>query len=99
MPTKKGIHLRLQRMRLKNIPTLILLLQITLSPFAPLAARANANAMKETGGETVEPAEETGAAEKRGLRFRLSEGAEAEERGPRPAAAQAAKLSEAETAR
>jgi alpha-2-macroglobulin len=87
-------------MRLKKIPALILLLQIILSPFAPLAARANDNAMKETGGETVEPAEETGAAEKRGLRFRLSEGAEAEERrAPRPAAAQAAKLSEAETAR
>ena len=87
-------------MRLKNIPALILLLQLILSPFAPLAARANANAMNETSGETFEAAEETGAAEKRGLRFRLSEGAESDERrGPRPPAARAEKLSDAETAR
>ncbi len=87
-------------MRLKNIPALILLLQLILSPFAPLAARANANAMNETGADTYDPAEEAGAAEKKGLRFRLSEGAEPDERqAPRAPAAQATKLSEAETAR
>ena len=64
-------------MRLKNIPALILLFQLILNPFAPLAARANESAMSET---TYEPGQESGAAEKKGLRFRLSEGAEAAER-------------------
>ena len=91
----------LHRMRLKNIPVLILLLQLILSPCAPLAARADTNSMNETSGDTYDAAaEETGAAEKKGLRFRLSEGVEADERrGPRPPAPQAAKLSDADTAR
>src|SRR3712207_4241320 len=84
-------------MRLKNILALILLFQLLLNPFAPLAARANESAMSET---IYEPGQETGAAERKGLRFRLSEGAEAAERpAARPPAAQAEKLSEAETAR
>jgi uncharacterized protein YfaS (alpha-2-macroglobulin family) len=87
-------------MRLKNIPALILLLQLTVSPFAPLAARANESAMSETSVDAYDPAQEAGAAEKKGLRFRLSEGAEASERtAPRPPAAKAEKLSEAESAR
>ncbi len=87
-------------MRLKNIPALILLLQIIVSPFAPLGARANANAMNEGGREASEAAQEAGAVEKKGLRFRLSEGAEqSEAAGPRAPAAPAVKLSEAETAR
>ncbi|HEX8351506.1 MAG TPA: hypothetical protein VF611_01175, partial [Pyrinomonadaceae bacterium] len=87
-------------MRLKNIPALILLLQIVLGPFAPLGARANPNAMNETGRDVYEPAEGAGSAEREGLRFRLSEGAERDERqGARAPAAQAVKLSEWETAR
>src|SRR5688572_21811439 len=87
-------------MRLKNIIVPVLLFQLVLSPFAPIAARANANAAGETDGAYETAAEEGGAAERRGLRFRLSEGAERDEAaGPRPPAAQAVKLSEAETAR
>jgi uncharacterized protein YfaS (alpha-2-macroglobulin family) len=88
-------------MRVKNTPTLILLLQLILNPFAPLAARANENAMSETSVDAYEPAQGAGdAAEKKGLSFRLSEGAEAAERAaPQLPAAQASKLSEAETAR
>ncbi|MBV9928100.1 MAG: hypothetical protein JOZ96_23985 [Acidobacteria bacterium] len=84
-------------MRLKNTPALILLLQLLLNPFAPLAARADTNAMNET---SVDAAEEAGAAERQGLRFRLSEGAEAAERPEaRPPAAKAEKLSDSEAAR
>ncbi|MET0624258.1 MAG: alpha-2-macroglobulin family protein [Pyrinomonadaceae bacterium] len=87
-------------MRLKNIPALILLFQIILSPLAPLGARANSNAMSESDGDVYEAAEEAGAVERKGLRFRLSEGAEqAEAAGPRAPAAPAVKLSQAETAR
>jgi hypothetical protein len=88
-------------MRLKNIPAFILLFQLLLNPLVPLAARAEANAMSETSVDASEPAGESGgAAERKGLRFRLSEGAEeGEKAGPRAAAAPAVKLSEAETAR
>jgi uncharacterized protein YfaS (alpha-2-macroglobulin family) len=87
-------------MRLKNIPALILLLQLVAAPFAPLVARASPEVLREMKETTYEPAEEAGAAEKRGLRFRLSEGAEqAEKPGTRTAAAQTVKLSESETAR
>src|SRR4051794_6914585 len=87
-------------MRLKNIPAFILLFQLLLNPFAPLAARADTNAMRETSVDAYEPAEEAGAAEKKGLRFRLSEGAEAGEKPEaRPPAPKAEKLSEAEAAR
>ncbi|MFL6332226.1 MAG: DUF6049 family protein [Pyrinomonadaceae bacterium] len=87
-------------MRLKNIPAFILLFQLLLNPFAPLAARADTNAMRETSVDASEPAEEAGAAEKKGLRFRLSEGAEAGEKPEaRPPAPKAEKLSEAEAAR
>ncbi|MBV8858151.1 MAG: hypothetical protein JOZ02_14565 [Acidobacteria bacterium] len=82
-------------MRLKNAPAFILLFQLLLSPFAPLAARAETNAMNET---SVDAAEES--AETKGLSFRLSEGAEQAERPEaRPPAAKAEKLSEAEAAR
>ncbi|MCA1619216.1 MAG: hypothetical protein LC795_07875 [Acidobacteria bacterium] len=85
-------------MRLKNIPALILSLQFILAPLAPSGARANTNAMNET--VAAETAEDGGTTVKKGLRFRLSEGAEqAEAAGPRAPAAQATKLSEAETAR
>ncbi|MFL6254939.1 MAG: hypothetical protein ACJ74T_07940 [Pyrinomonadaceae bacterium] len=43
-------------MRLKNIPALILLLQLILNPFAPLAARARTNTMNETSVDAYEPA-------------------------------------------
>ena len=88
-------------MKLQKTLVLLLLFQLLLNPFAPLAARAGTDAMSETNASTYEPAQGTaGAAEKRGLRFRLSEGAEAAERpAARPAAAKAEKLSEAETAR
>ncbi|MET0650425.1 MAG: DUF6049 family protein [Pyrinomonadaceae bacterium] len=57
--------------------------------------------MSETSVDAYEPAQGAGeAAERKGLRFRLSEGAEAAEgSAPRPPAAQAAKLSEAEAER
>src|SRR5215208_5006540 len=88
-------------MRLKNTPALILLLQLIVSPLTPPAARAGTNAVTGTNVDAYEPAQEAGgAAEKKGLRFRLSEGAEASERAaPRPPAAKAEKLSEAESAR
>jgi hypothetical protein len=87
-------------MRLKHTPALILLFQLLLNPLAPLAARANEGAMSETSVEAYEPGQEPGAAERKGLRFRLSEGAEAAERpAARPPAAKAEKLSDAESAR
>ena len=88
-------------MRLKNTPAFILLFQLLLNPFAPLAARAAASATNEAGVEAYGQAEGPGGADERtGLRFRLSEGAEAAERpGERPPAAKAEKLSEAESAR
>jgi uncharacterized protein YfaS (alpha-2-macroglobulin family) len=91
-------------MRLKNIPALLLLIQLILGPFAPLAARANSNAMNDTDGNIYDSEEETGtggvAAEEKGLRFRLSEGTEQSEKPePRATMAPATKLSEGETAR
>jgi alpha-2-macroglobulin len=84
----------------KNIPALILLLQLLLNPLTPLATRAYTSDMRETNFDVYKPAEESGTVEKKGLRFRLSEGAEAaEQAAPRPPAAKAEKLSEAETAR
>lgn len=88
-------------MRLKNIPAFILLLQLIVSPLAPLAVRAETNAMTESSVDAYEPGQDAGgAAEKKGLRFRLSEGTEEAERAaPRPPSAKAEKLSEAESAR
>ncbi|HEX8336840.1 MAG TPA: DUF6049 family protein, partial [Pyrinomonadaceae bacterium] len=88
-------------MRFKNTPALILLFQLILNPLVPLAARADTKAVGEAGVGAYGPAQGSGdAAEKTGLSFRLSEGAEAAERPEaRPPAAQASKLSEAETAR
>ncbi|MDT7688710.1 MAG: alpha-2-macroglobulin [Acidobacteriota bacterium] len=91
-------------MRLKNIPALILLLQLVLNPFAPLAARAGTDALKETRASVHEAEDETGAGDdaavKKGLRFRLSEGAEqSEQTAAQATPARAVKLSEAETAR
>jgi uncharacterized protein YfaS (alpha-2-macroglobulin family) len=92
-----------RKMRLKNISALILLLQLILGPFASLAAQANSDAMNNANGKVFDAEEETGAggaAEKKGLRFRLSEGVEQSERAaPQPTVAAAEKLSEAETAR
>ncbi|HEX8723196.1 MAG TPA: hypothetical protein VF736_21440, partial [Pyrinomonadaceae bacterium] len=88
-------------MRLKNTPALILLLQMILGPLAPPAAHAGAGVAKDGGEAMYEVTEEAGgAADAKGLRFRLSEGAEESGRAePRARAAQATKLSESETAR
>ncbi|MDT5158258.1 MAG: alpha-2-macroglobulin [Acidobacteriota bacterium] len=91
-------------MRLKNIPALILLLQLILGPFSHLAVGARTDTVKDTEETMYNDEGETdaggGALEKKGLRFHLSEGAEqTEKQGPRPAVAPATKLSEAETAR
>src|SRR2546423_1055237 len=90
-------------MRLKNIPALLLTLQLTLGTLVPLAPTAHAKGMNDAAGNSGDA---VGAAavgetnEKKGLRFRLSEGAEqTEARAPQPAAAPATKLSDSETAR
>ena len=90
-------------MRLKNIPALLLTLQLTLVPLVPLAPAAHAKGMNDAAGNSRDA---VGAAavgetnEKKGLRFRLSEGAEqTEARAPQASVAQAVKLSESETAR
>ena len=89
-------------MRLKNVPALILILQLILGPFTPFAQKTYATNMNDTAegnngdADSVAPDEET----PKGLRFHLSEGAEQAERpAPRPAVAPATKLSEGETAR
>jgi alpha-2-macroglobulin len=88
-------------MRLKNTPALILLIQLLLNPFAPMAARANAVRTAESEESMVEASDEKGGtAAKKGLQFRLSEGVEQSERAaPAANVARVEKLSEAETAR
>ncbi|HWW74548.1 MAG TPA: Ig-like domain-containing protein, partial [Pyrinomonadaceae bacterium] len=87
-------------MRLKNTPALILLIQLLLNPFAPLAARAGAVRAAESEVSMAEAVDEQGGASaKKGLQFRLSEGVEQSERVEPASVAPAEKLSEAETAR
>src|SRR5215213_93949 len=86
-------------MRPKNIAALFLTLQLLISPFTQPAQRVYAKGMNEDA--TQEDDDGTrGAQERKGLSFRLSEGAE--ESGaaaPRPSPARAEKLSDSETAR
>src|SRR5215212_8510855 len=85
-------------MRLKNIAALFLTLQLLISPFTQPAQRVYAKGMNEDA--TQEDDDARGAQERKGLSFRLSEGAE--ESGPaapRPSPARAEKLSDSETAR
>jgi hypothetical protein len=84
-------------MRLKKIFALFLILQLTISPFTQPAQRVYAKGMNEEAQDTDDA---QGASERKGLSFRLSEGAE--ESGasaPRPTPARAEKLSEADTTR
>ena len=88
-------------MRLKNITALFLTLQILFGPFTQPARSVYAKGMNE---ETrTDAADEDGAQAaqaRKGLSFRLSEGAEESgANAPRPAPARAEKLSEADTAR
>ncbi|HVF44015.1 MAG TPA: DUF6049 family protein [Pyrinomonadaceae bacterium] len=89
-------------MRLKKITILFLILQLLVSPFTQPARRAYAKGMNEDSTAAGGPAQDDdgGAQARKGLSFRLSEGAE--ESGaaaPRPSPARAEKLSDAETAR
>jgi uncharacterized protein YfaS (alpha-2-macroglobulin family) len=89
-------------MRLKNIPALILILQFTLGSFTPFAPKTYGTNMNDTAEENNGGADSAAPDEKtpKGLRFRLSEGAEqSEARAPQPVVAPATKLSESETAR
>src|SRR5256885_115924 len=90
-------------MRLKNIPALLLTLQLTLVPLVPLAPAAHAKGMNDAAGNrrgAVGAAAVGETKEKRGRRFRRSGGAEqTEARAPHPAVAPATKLSDSETAR
>src|SRR5437588_8503707 len=87
-------------MRLKNIPALLLTLQLTLAPLAPTA---HAEIMNDAAGNSRDSggtAADGETTEKKGLRFRLSEGAEqTEARAPQATVAAATKLSDSETAR
>ncbi|HYH86968.1 MAG TPA: Ig-like domain-containing protein, partial [Pyrinomonadaceae bacterium] len=89
-------------MKRQKALALILLFQIVFSSIAPLAPRAYAGNMNADAGNIyeAEPAADDETATRKGLRFRLSEGAEqAEKAGPQATVAQATKLSESETAR
>lgn len=93
-------------MKRQKALALILLFQMVFSSLAPLAPRAYAGNMNDDAENTYE-AEAAGdaaaddeAATRKGLRFRLSEGAEGVEKaGPQANIAAATRLSEAETAR
>jgi uncharacterized protein YfaS (alpha-2-macroglobulin family) len=89
-------------MRLKNIPALIVILQLTFGYIAPFSTKTYATKMNDT----ADRADDDGAGDApdentpKGLRFRLSEGAEQTERpAAQPTVAPAEKLSDAETAR
>jgi uncharacterized protein YfaS (alpha-2-macroglobulin family) len=87
-------------MRLKNIPSLFLILQLTFAPFAQPTQKVYAKGMNEDTTTSDATAEGDDAKTREGLSFRLSEGAE--ESGtaaPRPTQAPASKLSDAETER
>lgn len=85
-------------MRLKNVPALILIFQFALGSFTPFSTKTYATNMNDTADSAGDaaPDEKT----PKGLRFRLSEGAEQPEKSAaQPAVAPASKLSDAETAR
>ena len=89
-------------MRLKKFTVLFLTLQLLISPFTQPARSAYAKGMNEDATASGDAAQGTddGAQARKGLSFRLSEGAE--EPGtaaPRPTPARAEKLSDEETAR
>jgi uncharacterized protein YfaS (alpha-2-macroglobulin family) len=89
-------------MKRQKALALILLFQMIFSSLAPLAPRAYAGNMNAAAGHIyeAEPAADDETATRKGLRFRLSEGAEGEEKaGPQANVAKATRLSEAETAR
>jgi len=78
-------------MRLKNIPALLLILQLVLGSFTPFSPRTYARDMNDTADRADDAPD---APAPKGLRFRLSEGAEQSERAaPRPVAP-ATRLSE-----
>src|ERR1044071_318990 len=86
-------------MRLKNITALFLILQLLISPFTQPAQRVYARGMNEDATQEDDDGAQR-AQERKGLSFRLSEGAEeAGPAAPRPSPARAEKLSDAETAR
>src|SRR2546421_11488090 len=90
-------------MRLKKIFALILILQLTLGSFTPLSPKTYAVPMNDNA-ENIDDADPSAADDetpaRKGLRFRLSEGAETSEKpAPLGVVAQASKLSESETAR
>lgn len=89
-------------MRLKKFTVLFLILQLLISPFTQPARRVYAKGMNEDATAAGDAAQDDdgGAQPRKGLSFRLSEGAE--ESGtaaPRPTPARAEKLSDEETAR
>jgi uncharacterized protein YfaS (alpha-2-macroglobulin family) len=87
-------------MRLKNIPSLFLILQLTFAPFVQPARKVYAKGMNEDATTSDATAEGDEAKAREGLSFRLSEGAE--ESGtaaPRATPAPAERLSDAETER
>jgi alpha-2-macroglobulin len=89
-------------MKRRKVLALLLLFQLTLGTFAPPAPRVYAATMNDNGesinSDTDAADDETQA--HKGLRFRLSEGAEVSEKAaPLGVVAQATKLSESETAR
>ncbi|MDQ3805058.1 MAG: hypothetical protein M3416_14670, partial [Acidobacteriota bacterium] len=86
--------------RLRKAAAWLLILQLAAGAFATPAPAAHPNAMNEH--EVTQDDEDEVAAQggPEGLRFRLSEGAEASEpAGPRPTPAPAERLSEGETAK
>jgi alpha-2-macroglobulin len=90
-------------MRLKNILVLFLTLQLTIGPLVQTTQRVYAKGMNEdaaAAGVTAEGDDAQDAQARKGLSFRLSEGAEEAGRAePRPSPAPASRLSDAETAR
>jgi alpha-2-macroglobulin len=89
-------------MRPKNIPALILILQLILGSFTPFSPKTYATDMNDTADTTEDagPADAPDEKTPKGLRFRLSEGAEQTEKpSPQPTVAPAVRLSDAETAR
>src|SRR5579885_30146 len=88
-------------MRLRKIPALLLTFQFILGSLAPLttAAHAEGSDMKNSNDAEVSAADDQ-PDEKKGLRFRLSEGVEQSAKpAPQPTVAPAEKLSDSETAR
>jgi alpha-2-macroglobulin len=86
-------------MRLKNIPALFIILQLTLGSIAPFSPKTYATDMRDNADRADGAGDAPGQTTPKGLRFHLSEGAEQSEKAARPAVAPATRLSESETAR